>query len=429
MRPTRLLIPFLYASTATMAFIPRLSRINKMMMPWKRAEIHTNNKQHSPFVAVEKTKELSALVRPPGMPPTIDLSIPDDLGMLGMMKKSLDDVEGLDEAVEGMAAILLIDPQQVKNLVFLRRAECWDGLLSWKGVKRGRDLFIKGLGKFNIMETYQQVRKKKRAEFRMSLREALDIEDRKGMDLEMEFGRASKDRQQVAMRHATENLSWFASVGELRAQAYFGGSLQNDNEETFHALQYLLGCPADNPMRQHLLRHYHKWCEAEQIGRVVTLAKNARLLQDEERYCWYDDSASDAPPQKLVDELIAMEENEEYYGMVFKFAHLDKLPDKGRIRVLRSRREVRQAARDLHNCAVQYISDILNKKEILLVMDKEGKPGKPEAMASISSRNNALASRFDSIVLSNNLSPSQGITDEFNEYMPVLKDWYKNGAT
>eukprot|EP00541_Cyclophora_tenuis_P008303 CAMPEP_0116553444 /NCGR_PEP_ID=MMETSP0397-20121206/7056_1 /TAXON_ID=216820 /ORGANISM="Cyclophora tenuis, Strain ECT3854" /LENGTH=416 /DNA_ID=CAMNT_0004078527 /DNA_START=155 /DNA_END=1405 /DNA_ORIENTATION=- len=416
-----------------MAFIPRLSRINKMMMPWKRAEIHTNNKQHSPFVAVEKTKELSALVRPPGMPPTIDLSIPDQFGIFGMMKKSLDDVEGLDEAVEGMAAILLINPQQVKDLVLWgglrRRKDGWDGLLSWKGVKRGSDLFIKGLGKFNIMETYQQVRKKKRAEFRMSLREALDIEDRKGMDLEMEFGRASKDRQQVAMRHATENLSWFASVGELRAQAYFGGSLQNDNEETFHALQYLLGCPADNPMRQHLLRHYHKWCEAEQIGRVVTLAKNARLLQDEERYCWYDDSASDAPPQKLVDELIAMEENEEYYGMVLKFAHLDKLPDKGRIRVLRSRREVRQAARDLNNCALDCIWNVSNREMILLVMDKEGKPGKPEAMASICIRDDALEDRFDSILLSNNHHQSQGITDEFNEYMPVLKDWYKNGAT
>jgi len=384
-------------TTSAAAFVPTTTRTKKIA-PFQATESCTTTTTTS-------VGESASL--PPGVPPSIDLFIPDELGVINTMKENFD-VDGLTEAAEGMAAVLQIDPEQVKNVVFLRESQCWDGLLSWKGVKRGADLFIKGLGKFNIVQTYQQLREKKQASFRKTILYNLGIDDdSEGVDVVDEILRADLDKIEFVIQKAMENLSWFVSVPELQGQAYFAVHWQSIDEETRDALAYLLGLPEDNPMRQHLLTNYHRWRNVGRIESIVILAKHAKLRSDGKKYCWYH-TAPNETPFRLARKLKAMQNAKEYFED--RFAYLDKLPDKGRICVLRSRLDVRVAGEDLHNCAKDYIDGIVKKSRVLLVLMRE-KSKKLDAMAMIKMGPSGLYKSYDDIrmtsIVSRMKSPSR----------------------
>ena len=72
-------------------------------------------------------------------------------------------------------------------------------------------------------------------------------------------------------------------------------------------------------------------------------------------------------PRQLLNTL-RLEERKRQVGPEIRFHHLDKLPNVGNCRVLRTNHEIFHVAEKLNNCATSYISGVKSERLVLVVL-------------------------------------------------------------
>ena len=146
-------------------------------------------------------------------------------------------------------------------------------LLEWVTAKRGRDLFIPGLGGFDVKQVYHDDLLARRAFMDAGARaadEALLLYDWSEVPRDMLFqpDRVVVDilaRQSVQISAAARYhlLGWVPSPAELQASAYFP-ALRADWLR-HQKVASILALPDTNPLRMHLIRHRDWWNDVHHI--------------------------------------------------------------------------------------------------------------------------------------------------------------------
>jgi len=209
---------------------------------------------------------------------------------------------------------------------------------------------------------------------------------------------------------------WLPSVDDLRARAYFAeaiGSTQLSHARAIF-LEQVLSQSETSVQRRHLLRYRHYWNNPNNIGSL----QEAVLTFGEEVWAKLGDELP--PPQQLTKKLQLLETGA-------GFLHLQTLPDRGRIRVLRSKARIIETGQRLHNCLAstymdQYAMGIEQKRLVLVCL--YGNNGKPFAVGNY----NLTGRLWEEVKETCNHYPSMETRAAFSEYEnDVLRPWISKG--
>jgi len=344
--------------------------------------------------------------------------------------------------------------QYAPNESFL---EGWiDRLLTWKDIHRGKDLFLPGLGSFNVTECFQEQAFAKRKTLALDffelfrakflrkqwtklqqipastllneeLQEALascpdlDLADmlQASTNTRKKIFPLNEDRvwraifSGCAWNDSIEwsdtpdeivdvdgNPFWLPTVGDLRTRAYFAEAIASGEEFEdgllAHYLQELLSRPTTSLQRQHLVRYHDYWNNPDSIRHAM-----AEDLFDHDG--WDKLGGNLPPPKQLWKEL----------GLVAGcFSHLENLPDHGRLHVLRNKFQIINAGKKLHNCLRHdscYVERVEQKDILLVCMNDDN--GKPIAVGEY-----PLRTRWTQMEEISCESPSENTKSAFSEY-------------
>jgi len=301
-----------------------------------------------------------------------------------------------------------------------------DSILPWKDIHRGKDLFLKGAGSFDVQSCCESILTKKRKSFATSvlsfftlsfLREQCSLHllpaayassdshvgliealstssslDIVSIITSAKFRNLTKSQRRKFGTHANfkgvclqkafagtlcetdggfSKPFWLLSVSELRCQGYFPntGSFVDFDHESFSKI--FSRSQQDSLQCRYMLQHRHYYDDPTKIKKFFDCVKNF------EDSIWMKLDLTKFPqPEKLGGKLQSIKENKE-------FKHLMGLPDHGRFHVLRSRIAICQTGKKLRNCLGNdnhndYISDVREKSSVLVCLD--GADGKPFAV-------------------------------------------------
>ena len=335
-------------------------------------------------------------------------------------------------------------------------------VLEWAHVRRGSDLFVRGLGRFDI-------------------------------------GRAACKFQwdwipQLERDWNAWNTTWVLRPQDLQARGHYPAM---QDEASYSRIASVLTLPEDHPVRCHLVRFHSHWARPENENTLHELVEAAKALSrlervrligparqrmlmragvtnmsalatlDEDRQarivsnsrglskrmlqtlvqnaaeelqrCW-PDIAADARPITLLRQLRELERTRQN-GPDVHFAHLDSLADGPiykdglQIQVLRSTRAIVETARRLRNCAASYAKRVKAERYVLMSL-VDTKTGKPKALggfdihlwlrySSLALGECGLTLDLITIVEHSNSAPSRATTDPFETYWQShLQDWW-----
>lgn len=386
-------------------------------------------------------------------------------------------------ALKGLEAVVGISADEVCEMLSYAppdTIEEWTRrLLTWKDIRRGRDLFIPGHGSYDVMFHYDEQVSRNRKVFAVELLNVikapsirkeckvlavhdsdkkrpsvvdlrnllasslkLDLFELMGKGVFKKAGFATTlprfrmfvdwyeldayghtlqviNRDTLwrcvcsggfALRPTVTSPFWLVTVQELQTLSYFANAITNDTNgrSAFNNLNYIMSQNESCPQRQHLLRYREYYMNPDHIGSLDVIA--GTILRS---YGWPEGGAS-MVPKRLLEEIEIHE-----YGPDVKLDHLDQLPDKGRLRVLRSAHAIHRVGKALRNCADMYIERAVQKKGLFVVLENEN--GKEVALGWY--RLEKPWSGWAEICKARNQSPSQEIIDSFAKYSDTIEDW------
>ena len=196
----------------------------------------------------------------------------------------------------------------------------------------------------------------------------------------------------------------------------------NDLEAFDHLRSIFSSFSDEHPLPQHVLRYRHYWNDKNHIGRLDELLEAAESTSD-----LLENAVSTTPNQLLN----LLEEKSKYMqvGPDAHFEYLDRLPDHGRMRILRTKYEIVEAGKRLHNCIgrreMGYISKVERRRSVLVCLLDEARK-KPIAVGEHPLGGEWSPQGWMAIYETRNKSPSQEAVAAFHDYTKHFRRWHRN---
>ena len=392
----------------------------------------------------------------------------------------------IDSALGGFEKVLGIPASNVRDI--LRKAPTKDSfekgkkdLLSWKTIERGNDLFIKGRGKFSIVEVYNELVKSRRSMWAMEavftikaqpLRRAyksLCQGSQKSRSASQETNSIDHIRMELAKTPEFNLLELFANenTNEILKQKGFCSEYPpfplfvnsliysfRDHDRYIRSIDpdILASCiytgatnsgffwlPSVSELQvQAYFPYIDNSGTRESLTSLLAREESCRprqhLIQHFDYWkqpdnvgsideivraeeTWPADDEVSSDPRRLINFLRAQQQRQEL-GSEIIFEFLDDLPNRGRCKVLRTNYEVGEAAKRLRNCARSYIEDVDCRECILITLIDSA--GKPIALAMYSLKFEV----YEQIYEVSNKLPSDDTKHAFDEYLKTIQEWH-----
>ena len=317
---------------------------------------------------------------------------------------------------------------------------------TWDDVKRGSDLFVNGLGKFNIPATYDKLREKRLRGFWKDILSLFKKEDLskihmaymllqrdttlsskegrrqqqapskiKKKDLIREILRVWSSQTNVALCEVInfQELSIMKNRRWLQLHDTLGKRIDlKKNKDLVHKLIWSQGVFLISPVELELEGYFGDTLEGHYDGTsllrcILSQPDDCPSRQHLIRYSskWKENLGSIDELERISDDGAWVPENfmkmnpnqflnplrkeadrkamEELRENSVEYEYLSDLPDSGLLRVLRSSFDVAMAARDLRNCANSYAWNVENEQCVLVALDDEKKPKRAVALGMI----------------------------------------------
>ena len=341
-------------------------------------------------------------------------------------------------------------------------------LKEWRQYSRGEDLFISGLGSFDIEETYRNWVASRKADFwyrmvdfyitavnlkkiskeigakasgmkkgdlihRLLVHESFDAPARlleiarttglkqSLMDQDRERGCDCLDiirrdiNRGICAGTTGESPYWFPHPTSLRIQAYFPTA----NTHEWKQIERILQSPKDSPPRQHLIKYDTEWLK--NLGSIDELEYNE---------AWPEHWES-LNVRQLVhyirDRAIQAQLN---HKALVRYDHLLQLSDSGKCRVLRTSHAIAAVGIALKNCAARYADKVNSGKCLLVAYYEDSDTNKPYALGMytfdqpLNMINGKIPSgKWTQIYLSCNQKAPKKVHDEYDRYTAIIRSW------
>ena len=328
-------------------------------------------------------------------------------------------------------------------------------LSSWRGIERGKELFVTGLQNFDIPAAYaglheQRVQRlwqrmhvfypsthldpssstqclegigptiaSRLEEAGVSSAGALASLQGDAIDRVLaSTSRLSRERLELFISRAFRGTRWSSRLGlwifsphALRAFGHFP-ALARDNPDALEHVEAILALGAESPQRQHLITHSKWWDDGDHANALD------ELVAPESD--WPEDGET-LPPPTLLRRLRESAELRRL-GPDMRFTHLDAIKDPpadgdASLRVLRSSHEIERVGKELHNCAGSYARRVRSGNYALVALFKGDKV---EALAGYARGRNS----WDHMpVASCNRNASKEFKARFDTFLPTLREW------
>ena len=145
-------------------------------------------------------------------------------------------------------------------------------LLTWVPVKRGRDLFIRGLGGFDIKDVLDHtvlLRRSFMEEVARRVDDILSAGPATGTSWALLFRTPSRKILQLSAFARWHPAGWLPSPAELQAYAYFDALRGSPTK--LQSIVNILSLPEGNVVRAHLIRHRYWWNDLEHANALDEL--------------------------------------------------------------------------------------------------------------------------------------------------------------
>ena len=319
-----------------------------------------------------------------------------------------------------------------------------DALLSsWRGIERGKELFVTGLQNFDIPAAYAGLHERRLKQLPSSTQYLEGIGPKIASRLEeagvpsvgalaslqgdaidrvlASTSRLSRERLEKFIRQATGTLSrldlWIFSAHALQAFGHFP-ALARDNPTALRHVEAILALGAESPQRQHLVTHSTWWGDGENANALDELVAPGSD--------WPEGGETLPPPTLLrrLREAAALRR----LGPDVRFPHLDAVKDPpvdgdASLRVLRSSHEIERVGKELRNCAGMYADRVRSGNYALVALFKGDKV---KALAGYALGGTSWDHRA---VGSGNRNASKEVKARFDTFLPTLREWSNSGRT
>ena len=143
-------------------------------------------------------------------------------------------------------------------------------LLAWVPIKRGRDLFIRGLGGFDIKDVLDHTLLLRRSFMEQVARRADDALSARPATGEFDLrGPSSRELLQLSAFARWHPAGWLPPPAELQAYAYFDALRGSPTK--LQSVVNILSLPEGNVVRAHLIRHRCWWNDLEHANALDEL--------------------------------------------------------------------------------------------------------------------------------------------------------------
>ena len=293
-------------------------------------------------------------------------------------------------------------------------------LLTWVAVKRGRDLFIRGLGGFDIKHVLDHTMLLRRSFMEQVARRAdygLSAGPATGTSYAFSFRTPSRRLLQLSAFARWHPAGWLPSPAELQAYAYFDALRGSPTK--LQRVMKILSLPEGNVVRAHLIRHRCWWNDLEHANALDELDMTHRVGQ---RPPLWPEGGEGLHPRRLLQVL----RRARSFGPHVRFDFLKDLIDGAveadgqQLRVLRDSDSVRDVAERLRNCAPYYIGRCARGAYILVALFDAR--GRPKALGGYQ-RQGWRTWSVDQVVGHNNTDPASNVLQMFTVYVAVVQRW------
>lgn len=302
------------------------------------------------------------------------------------------------------------------------QVEVANRLVHWKSVTRGNQIFIRGLGTFDIKQAQKaQIGDADAEEPFNRLVEVPEGQSMLRRGVAKAIARSAEFVAKHYFRHSSlhpcdeeELRSVLPSPGELRLRGY-GPSYFPHILKHRRTLKEIFELTPDDFRLQHLVRWRHWWnnqdCGVRLDELMMAPAVESELPQG---------LSLRTRPRRLLDELLALRHHDVERGVAYEW--LASCPnfecgDSGTLRPLRTSDEVLDAAAALHNCAADYADDVKDKECILVVLVSKGGSYRAMGMAG--------GAGWEQVVADRNRPPSPDVLRLFAQALPHFEQWLR----
>ena len=329
-------------------------------------------------------------------------------------------------------------------------------LSSWRGMERGKDLFVTGLQNFAIPAAYDGLHALAEQAHWQALRNepgllhrspttsvqvlqgigpatasrlaeagvstlcglaslqggaidrVLASTSRLSRKRLVSLSQTAKDRLRAS---SSSKLSlWLFSAHELQAFGHFP-ALARDNPRALRHVEAILAGPTESTQRRHLITHSKWWDDGENANALDELVAPGSD---------WPEGGETLPPRTLLRRLreaVALRR----LGPDVRFSHLDRIEDPptdgdASLRVLRSSHEIEHVGKALRNCARSYMDRVKRGNYALVALYKGDKV---EALAGYARGGSSWNHRP---VASGNRNTSVQVRARFDTFLPTLRD-------
>ena len=339
-------------------------------------------------------------------------------------------------------------------------------LSSWRGIERGKDLFVTGLQNFDIPAAYDDLHAlaeqalsketpsiltrsspttsvpgigpataSRLAEAGVSTLGGLASLQGDAIDRVLASSRGLLSRKRLVSLSQTADRLWAPSSSKLGIWLFSALALQafghfpalaRDNPRALRHVEAILASPTESPQLRHLITHSKWWDDGENANALDELVAPGSD---------WPEGGETLPPRTLLRRLREAAALRRL-GPDVRFSHLDRIEDPptdgdASLRVLRSSHEIERVGTALRNCAGSYIRRVKrgdyalvalykgDKVEALAGYARGGRSWDHKPVASCK-RNTSVQvqARFDTFL--------QTLRDKFNRKKPLSA---KNGQT
>lgn len=317
-----------------------------------------------------------------------------------------------------------------------------DAVLSpWRGIERGKALFVTGLQNFDLPAAYAGLHEQRVREQESSSTQVLEgigpaiasrlkeagvssvgaLASLQGDAVDRVLAstsRLSRERLELFISQAHQLTSsssrlglWIFSAHALRAFGHFP-ALARDNPRALRHVEAILALGAESPQRQHLVTHSTWWDDGENANALDELVAPGSD--------WPEGGETLPPPTLLrrLRERAALRR----LGPDVRFTHLDAVKDPpadgdASLRVLRSSHELDRVGEKLRNCAGSYGRRASSGNYALVALYKGDKV---EALAGYARGGRSWDHRP---VAKCNRNASEEVLARFDTFLPTLREW------
>ena len=322
-----------------------------------------------------------------------------------------------------------------------------DAVLSpWRGIERGKALFVTGLQNFDLPAAYAGLHEQRVREQESSSTQVLEgigpaiasrlkeagvssvgaLASLQGDAIDRVLAstsRLSRERLELFISQAHQLYSrpaagsssrlglWIFSAHALRAFGHFP-ALARDNPRALRHVEAILALGAESPQRQHLVTHSTWWDDGENANALDELVAPGSD--------WPEGGETLPPPTLLrrLRERAALRR----LGPDVRFTHLDAVKDPpadgdASLRVLRSSHELDRVGEKLRNCAGSYGRRASSGNYALVALYKGDKV---EALAGYARGGRSWDHRP---VAKCNRNASEEVLARFDTFLPTLREW------